>query len=212
MRSGLLSNRASKSVATLLFALCSFSAWSADETTQAIWKPIDTVFTYSGFTSYYSCDGLADRVRDVLRQLGARNLRVYGLGCGPSSIGPTVIPSVRIMGEIPVAATPEAMMEVAKAREQHIKGDNTAKTGSAPPGEFTAIRHTVTLSNRRDVGIETGDCELLEQLKGRLFPEIGVKVISANLHCTPHQVDIATKTVEVETLTPVNKAVAEATP
>jgi hypothetical protein len=187
------------------------SAWSAGETTQAVWKPIDTMFSYSGFTSYYSCDGLADRVRDVLRQVGARNLKVYGLGCAPSN-GPTLVPSVRIMGEIPVEATPQAIADVTKAREQRAKDGNGVKTGSATPDEFTATRRTVTLSNRRGVGVESGDCELLEQMKGRLFPELGVKVTKSDIHCTPHQADIALRTIEVETLVPVNKAVADAKP
>lgn len=211
MRSKLLSKRPFEWAACALLALMSVAAWSAGETTQAVWKPLDTMFTYSGFTSYYSCDGLADRIRDVLRQVGARNLKVYGLGCA-SSGGPTIAPSVRIMGEIPVEATPQAIADVTKAREERAKDGYVAKAGSAAPDEFTATRRTVTLSNRRDIGIESGDCELLEQLKGRLFPEIGLKVVNSNIRCTPRQVDISLKTMEVETLTPVNKAVAEAKP
>jgi hypothetical protein len=211
MSADLLSKRVFQSVAGVALALSAVAAWSAGETTQAVWKPIDTMFTYSGFTSYYSCDGLADRVRDLLRQVGARNLKVYGLGCSAPSGGPSVAPSVRIMGEIPIEATPEAIADVTKLHEQRVK-DGATKTGSAIPDEFTATRHVVTLSNRRDVGIEAGDCELLEQVKGRLLPELGIKVIKSDLHCLPRQVDIGLKTVEVETLTPVNKAVAEAKP
>jgi hypothetical protein len=211
MRSNLLCNRAVKAIASFSLSLASICVWSAENTTQAVWKPIDTVFTYSGFTSYFSCDGLADRVRDVLRQIGARHLKVYGLSCADLS-GPAVAPGVRIMGEIPVEATPDAVAAVAKAREERAKDRYAVKTANATPDEFTAIRRTVTLSNRRDLATQSGDCELLEQIQGRLFPEIGVKVTSTNLYCTPRHLDIATRTMEVETLAPVNKAVAEATP
>lgn len=208
MSANVLAKRVTRGLGFIVLVFGSAAAWSAGETTQAVWKALDTMFTYSGFTSYYSCDGLADRVRDVLRQLGARNLKVYGLGC---NLGPSVAPSVRIMGEIPVEATPEALADIAKFREQHSK-DAVVKTGSAVPDEFAATRRIVTLSSRRDVGIESGDCELLEQMKGRLFPDIGVKVVNSQLRCMPRQVDIGVKTVEVEALMPVNKAVAEATP
>jgi hypothetical protein len=211
MHSNLLCNRAVKGIASFSLSLAAICAWSGEDTTQAVWKPIDTVFTYSGFTSYFSCDGLADRVRDVLRQVGARHLKVYGLSCMGAG-GPSVAPGVRIMGEIPVEATPETVAAVAKVQEQRAKDGYAAKPTRASPDEFTAIRRTVTLSNRRDLATQSGDCELLEQIQGRLFPEIGIKVTAANLYCTPRHLDIATRTMEVETLSPVNKAVAEATP
>src|SRR5579884_669143 len=38
----------------------------------AKWVKKKINFTYQGFTTHYSCQGLRDKVRDVLLQLGAR--------------------------------------------------------------------------------------------------------------------------------------------
>ena len=48
----------------------------------AVWAQKEVKFTYVGFTTKYSCDGLQARVREILLQLGARDdLQVTGFGC-----------------------------------------------------------------------------------------------------------------------------------
>jgi len=77
--------RASLVLAAGLGALSSAGAW-ADEGAQAsagqgeqapameaaVWTPKEVQFTYMGFTSKYTCDGLRDTVREMLLHLGAR--------------------------------------------------------------------------------------------------------------------------------------------
>ena len=59
--------------AGLLFAA---SAWGADAGSgnliPAVWKEQHLRFYYLGRTSRYSCDGLRDKVRAMLLELGAR--------------------------------------------------------------------------------------------------------------------------------------------
>jgi hypothetical protein len=70
---------------------------SADLGSQGRWKEHEISFTYSGFTSKYSCDGLADKVRLLLRTLGARpDLKVATYGCGDLFGGPTEFPRVKL--------------------------------------------------------------------------------------------------------------------
>ena len=44
----------------------------ASEVVPAHWVKKNISFTYQGFTSHYSCDGLGDSVRLALLELGAR--------------------------------------------------------------------------------------------------------------------------------------------
>src|SRR5882672_12674666 len=65
------------------------SAWSADAPSgtpiAAVWKEQHLEFFYMGRTSRYSCDGLRDKVRAMLLDLGARrDLKISAVGCGDS--------------------------------------------------------------------------------------------------------------------------------
>ena len=73
----------------LIFAA---SVWSADadgdadadagKPVAAVWREQHLRFFYMGRTSRYSCDGLRDKVRAMLLDLGARrDLTITALGC-----------------------------------------------------------------------------------------------------------------------------------
>src|SRR6266699_5840765 len=63
---------------------------------EAVWTPRELLFIYQGFTARYSCDGLRDKVRSILLELGAReDLKVTETPC--SELGrPDPFPGVRI--------------------------------------------------------------------------------------------------------------------
>ena len=57
-------------------------------TLSAVWKEQRFDFFYTGRTARYSCDGLRDKVRAMLLDLGARrDLKIAAIGCEDS--GPT---------------------------------------------------------------------------------------------------------------------------
>ena len=63
----------------------------------AVWTPKELRFVYMGFTSKFSCDGLADRMREVLLLLGARkDLQVSPSGCSSPYGRPDPFPGVMI--------------------------------------------------------------------------------------------------------------------
>jgi hypothetical protein len=48
----------------------------------ASWKHQQLKFNYTGFTAHYTCDGLEEKVKQVLRHFGAREgLKVRATGC-----------------------------------------------------------------------------------------------------------------------------------
>ncbi|WP_457825246.1 hypothetical protein, partial [Staphylococcus aureus] len=82
-------------------ALCAGAAraeGTAGEAQSAVWTPKELTFVYQGFTTRYSCDGLRDKIRGVLLDLGAqkKGLKVSELGCSSPNGRPDPFPGVRI--------------------------------------------------------------------------------------------------------------------
>jgi hypothetical protein len=127
----------------------------------AQWQPFDVRFHYFGFTTYYSCDGLENRLEQILKELGAdQEVRVSVSGCaGFNSIDNML--SARITGRMPAVS------------------DASGET-------FAAISKAVTLqthSSGSQVG--SGDCELLEQVRDKLLPALKLQAVTDSLRCTP---------------------------
>ena len=80
-----------------LAGAATFAAPVAKAAEPAAWKDHDLVLDYFGFTTRYSCDGLRDRVRTVLLQLGARpDLSISTSGCLHPGGGVELFPSVHV--------------------------------------------------------------------------------------------------------------------
>ena len=175
----------------------------------AVWIERDLTFTYMGHTSYYSCDGLRDKVRLVLRQLGARpDLKVTARNCMRQS-GPEWTPAVRIVAAFPAEATPELMAELAASAPER---ELAARVGGKPVTEATAqfparwkrVEFQSGPSGLRD--IDDGDCDLMEQLRRSVFDKIGVRVLEYDVNCVPRQVTLGAVRMAVEVLEPVSPA------
>ncbi len=66
---------------------------------EAVWVSRQVSFVYQGFTTHYSCDGLRDKVRDMLSKLGARRLLVRTYGC-TRTLGVEPFPGVRVSMQV----------------------------------------------------------------------------------------------------------------
>ena len=66
--------------------------------------------------------------------------------------------------------------------------------------EFPAVWKTVDLSNNRRLDLRPGDCELMEGLRDRVLPKLGIKVTEDRLRCTPNQIGITTPQLTVSAL------------
>jgi len=158
--------------------LCAASAWSADVDTgnpiPAVWKEQHLSFFYMGRTSRYSCDGLRDKVRAMLLDLGARrDLQITALGCEDTaervrleSLGP----SLTMVFSSP--ALPDAA-----AKPQH-------------PGDLAAVdarfeAFTITSDAFRNMGI--ADCELVEEFARQILPKLVTRDLKQDITCVPFQ-------------------------
>lgn len=155
---------------------------SADDvaTVNAAWVEHDLQFTFMGFTAYYSCDGLRDKVRWILEQLGVRpGFKLTTRGC-PRANGPESAPGLRIVAALPAAASP----------------------GTA--GQFPARPRRVEFrSSFTSNDLQDGDCELMQQLRDRVFVPMGAKVVADGTRCVPHQEVMGAVNMTLEVLEPV---------
>jgi hypothetical protein len=153
----------------------------------AVWTARELSFVYLGFTAQYSCEGLRDRVTDLLLQLGARrDLDVRELPC--ESLGrPDAFPGVRIRMSVlqPVAGHAAA------------GGPGAPSTPAAVPAHWKRI----DLTSPRN-GITAAECELLEQVKTDILPLFATRNVQYGSHCEPHQVQPGAAWLRAEVLVP----------
>jgi hypothetical protein len=147
------------------------TARAEDAGVQAVWTPKKLQFTYMGFTARYSCDGLADKMKRVLLDLGARpDLKVTPIGCSGGFGRPSRFPGV--------SATVQVLEPV----------------GDTSPGPDTTVvaAHwkNVVVAPKGDPLNAAGDCELTEQVKQRILPMFSTRNIDYSSNCIPNQLQV----------------------
>ena len=153
-------------------------AWPADTDTgnpvAAVWKEQHLSFFYMGRTSRYSCDGLRDKVRAMLLDLGARrDLEVTAIGCESSAARvrlERLSPSLNIVVSTP--ALPDAA-----AKPLH-------------PGDLAAVDarfETFTITNDPFRNMGVADCELVEEFARQILPKLVTRDLKQDITCVPFQ-------------------------
>jgi hypothetical protein len=147
-------------VAALMLESVAAAANPAGEA--AVWVQKEVNFRYVGFTTQYSCDGLQDRMRSLLLQLGARNdLKMTGYGCmGVNS--PETTPGVRIV--------------------MHVLQPPGATSGQTVAAHWK----TVDVLADRDLLDAARDCELIAQLDRDVLPLFAVRHVDYSAACSAH--------------------------
>ncbi|MCE3283747.1 MAG: hypothetical protein K0R70_3 [Steroidobacteraceae bacterium] len=173
----------------------------------AVWIERKQLFTYFGQTTYYSCYGLRDKVRYILKQVGARPDLSVSTSCVESGgSGVEALPSVRIKAAFATEATPELLQRLAEdASERELvarvrgKGDDV----DSATAQFPAVRHRVEFESERRGRIEDGDCELLEQLVRQVLEPAGLRVAAdSRLACMRHSIPTGSVHLVLDTLRP----------
>ena len=171
--------------AALMFSCMPVSA--ADSQAQAseagvpaVWVPKELRFVYMGFTSHYSCDGLRDKLRVVLKKLGARkDMELTQSPCSNPG-GPTTFPGVYLKINVlqPAELTGGAQVVAANWRSVDVN----------------------RLSGTSDPLQDAGDCELIEQIKHQILPLFTTRNVQFNSGCIPHQLSLGATTLKAEVL------------
>ena len=160
------SKNATMGAALALITGAAFSGIAHGAETQAAgWASKEVSFTYQGFTTKYSCDGLHDKVRAVLLKLGARkdDLKVRRSGCTSGSGTPDPFPGVSIKAMV---------LQPAGADEK-----------SPVQAEWQAVEFRASPT----AALDRGDCELVEQLRDKVLPIFTTRNVEVLNNCVPHQ-------------------------
>jgi len=147
----------------------------------AVWTPKELRFVYMGFTSHYSCDGLRDKMRVILLQLGARpDMKLRETPCAGQLGRPTEFPGVTVNMNV-------------------LTPFDAAKTNAAET-PLPAHWKSVQISTDRDPLREAGDCELIEQVKSRVLPLFTARNIEYRSTCIPNQLQVGGTLLKAEVL------------
>ncbi len=175
-------------------ALLGAPAWGAEEsgaastesgaaapTEAAVWTPKEIQFTYMGFTTHYTCDGLRDTVKEMLLQLGARkdDLKVYEQPCSGLPDRPNPFPGVKIK-----------MSVLTPAPSAPTDGTQTV------PAQWKKVK----LPYRESALNAAGQCELLEQFKQKILPLFTTRNVDLRATCVPHQLEPLGTQLQAEVL------------
>ena len=146
--------------------------------TAAEWHPQQMNFSYSGFTTLYSCDGIEDKVRQILLTFGARkDLTVRATGCSEGSTRPS--------------------------RFAWVRAEFNSLTPAADPAAAAAVKSAwvkVQIAPNRPNFMGAGECELVEQMKEMLQKGFQLRNADYRTSCVPHQISMADYSVTAEVL------------
>jgi hypothetical protein len=131
----------------------------------AAWVQKEVNFRYAGFTTKYSCDGLQDRIRRFLLQLGARDdLKMAGYGCVGVN-APETSPGVRIV--------------------MHVLQPASATSGQTVAAHWKSV-DLLSARDLRDPLDAALDCELIAQLKRDVLPLFAARHVDYRATCSVH--------------------------
>jgi hypothetical protein len=170
-----------------LSALFAFRSGFADSTIAApesslgVWQKHEYRFAYMGFTSTYSCDGLADKIKVLLIAAGARRDAKSQAGACASFGQPD---------------------KFANATLTFYTLAPVASDTPADAQPVNAVWRRVSLSALPPRQLSKGDCELVEQFGHSVLPMFTTRNIESHVTCVPHQLSGSNIDLRFEALAP----------
>jgi hypothetical protein len=130
------------------------------------WQKHQYSFQYFGFTTTYSCDGLASKLRVILIAAGARaDAKSTSDGCALGYGRPDKLARARL--------TFYTLAPVGHA--------DTA----TPP--TTGVWRSVAFADRTPREVALGDCELIDQFRAQVLPMFTTRNVDSRMTCVPNQ-------------------------
>ena len=140
----------------------------------AVWKEQHLSFVYSGRTSRYTCDGLRDKVRALMLDLGARrDLTITALGCeSPASL-------------VRFGSAGQSLSIVFSAPALPDTKLSTLHSGDLAAVYARFETFVITNDVFRNMGV--ADCELVEEFARQILPKLVTRDLSHDISCVPFQ-------------------------
>ena len=148
-----------------------------------VWVKHDTSFQFMGFTSTYSCDGLADKLRILLIAAGARaDAKTTPDACSSGYGRPDKFARARL---IFYSLAPAA------------NAANAGNDGTPVDGAW----RSVVLADRSPRDLRLGDCELVEQFRDKVLPLFATRNVENAMTCIPNQLSGSLISLKFDVLT-----------
>jgi hypothetical protein len=139
---------------------------SVTDQEQGVWQKHEYSFQFLGFTTTYSCDGLATKLKLLLIAAGARADAKSTSGACSGGYG-----------------TPD------KFARAYLKFYTLAPVGTgdstSPP--ISGAWRSVALADRSPRELRLGDCELVEQFRDKVLPMFTTRNVDNRMTCIPNQ-------------------------
>jgi hypothetical protein len=153
--------------AMLLSAAALAADAPASPAARGSWQTHKYSFQYLGFTSTYSCDGLADRLKELLLAAGARADAKSQPGACAASFGR---PDKFARADLTFSTL--APLDAA-----------AAANGKPVNGTWRAV----IFGAHSPRNLQIGDCELVEQFRQQVLPMFTTRNVVSNTTCIPNQ-------------------------
>jgi hypothetical protein len=149
----------------LSLGLPSSGLLAADGSSAAgVWQKHQYSLVAMGFTSTYSCDGLADKLKLLLLAAGARaDVKAQPGPCA------------------------EGFGRVDKLARTNLIFYTLAPAGPSDGPSIAGVWRPVTLAAHSPRELATGDCELVEQFRAQVLPMFTTRNLVDKTTCVPHQ-------------------------
>jgi hypothetical protein len=183
-------------------------AGAADTTIEAVWKPQRVNFVYRGYHALYTCASLQQKLRRILRTVGANGeltLRTYFC----DDLSGTA--RFQIAMQSPVEATPENIRALTMHDSQdvlvaRVRGEDLPTAEDVE--RFPAVWKTISLGRDRKLRLAPADCELVRALRRQILPRMSVQVVRDNVRCSVYG-NVAAPRLVVSALVPANTALRD---
>ena len=183
------------SYASLLLLIAGTAAAAPGESqSSGYWQEHKLAFAFMGFTSTYSCDGLADKLRLLLIAAGARpdsKVRAGVCALGPGRPDRFARADLRFW-TLTLEGTADSRRKSGGAGNK-----DTPVSGTWKP---------VSIAVQSPYGLERGDCELVEQFAQKVLPMFTTRNVVNNTRCVPHQDSGSLVDLRFESLTAPKRA------
>jgi len=173
----------------VLFCGCIFSTFaresSATDATQGVWQKHEYNFQFLGFTTTYSCDGLASKLKVLLIAAGAR---ADAKSTADACAGGYGMPDKFARASLTFYTLAPAQNE------------------GNPSTSINAVWQSVAIADRSPREVRLGDCELVEQFRDKVLPMFTTRNIDGRITCVPNQLSGSAINLKFEVLAGVPAA------
>ncbi|MFI4869877.1 MAG: hypothetical protein ACHQDD_11100 [Steroidobacterales bacterium] len=166
------------------------------------WQSHSYVLHAMTFTSTYSCDGLADTLKLLLRLARAGDDAKVDPLCSRSFGVPDKLAEAKMTFSTLQPGSPGP--EVAAAPGAAA----AARPVSAAPGPqgLAGVWRHVEISEHHPFDLQLGDCELVERFRDSVLPMFATRNVQSQITCVPHQESGSNFSLRFDVFAPVPAA------